>query len=210
MTDFIETPRFPDDIAYGSQMGFGFNTWITTLSSGFEARDSRWLDALGSFMVEGINMTEAQKATLINFFRTVKGRAIGFRIRDWADYTVDSSSGRLGTADTAPGAVTVFQMSKKYAWGAESNFRVIAKPTSAAIYKNSVLQTLTTDYTIDLTTGLVTFVVAPTLGDTLHWVGEFDVPARFDVDEIKATVVNKSGGAWIWNFGAVPIRELRL
>lgn len=209
MTTFIETPRFPDGIAYGSQMGFAYSTWVTLINSGHEQRNSNWLDALCRFTVQGANLTEANKTEFVQFFRTVKGRAIGFRIRDWSDYETDAITGRLGTADTAPGAVTVFQLSKKYAWGTETYFRPIKKPTEVAIYKNSVLQTITTDYTIDMTTGVVTFAFAPTIGDTLHWIGEFDVPARFDVDEIQATIVTRGAGAWVYNFGSVPIVETR-
>lgn len=41
-----------------------------------------------------------------------------------------------------------------------------------SVYKGAVLQTLTTDYTVDLTTGIVTFVVAPITGVdnvTIYW-----------------------------------------
>lgn len=210
MTTFIETPRFPDGIAYGSQMGHSYFTHVTILGSGHEQRNIAWADALCRFVIQGANLKEEAKTTFVNFFRTVKGRGIGFRIRDWADYETDSSTGRLGTADTAPGVVTAFQLAKKYTWGSETYFRPITKPTSVAVYKNDVLQTLTTDYTIDLTTGIVTFVSAPTLGDTLHWIGEFDVPARFDVDQIDATIVNKGGGQWVYNFGTVPVVEIRV
>ena len=210
MTTFIETPRFPDNVAYGSQMGFAYDTQVVILGSGHEQRNINWADALCRFVVQGANLTEDEKTDFVEFFRTVKGRGIGFRIRDWSDYAVDSSTGKLGTADTAPGSVSIFQLTKKYTWGSETYYRPITKPTSVAVYKNSILQTLTTHYTIDTTTGIVTFVSPPTIGDTLHWIGEFDVPARFDVDQIDATIITTAAGGWMYNFGTVPVVEVRV
>lgn len=206
MADFIESPRFPDSIAYGTSFGPEYFTWVTALGSGYQVADSRWYDSLHRFNVMMPVEKKEEADLLLTLFHVCKGRAKGFRIRDWLDYQATTSTGRLGEADTAPGGVTVFQLTKKYAFGAETYYRPIKKPTTVAIYKNGVLQTLTTHYTINLTTGLVTFVSAPTIGDSLHWVGEFDVPVKFEIDRLQ--INGRTYG--VWDFGQIPIVEMRL
>lgn len=299
MTTFIESPRFPDDIAYGSVMGFGFLTEVTVLNSGHEQRNVKWADALGRFAVDGANMEEDQKDTFIDFFRIVKGRGIGFRIRDWSDYEATTSNGYLGTSAVGTGGPT-YQLYKHYAAGAETYNRLIAKPSATAgeftPYRGGVAITAGAsagNYSIDTTTGILTmvadassaasaitpgattsvtlaanpgtlvagqklylsgftganaslvnglahtinsvsgagpyvFVLAtdtsgatitvgsgtgykyPQASESMLWAGNFDVPARFDVDDVALTIVAKSGGGWIYNFGTVPIKEIRV
>lgn len=45
--------------------------------------------------------------------------------------------------------------------------------------------------------------------DSLRWTGEFDVPARFDTDQMSIQVVNKSQGVLLESWDAIPILEVR-
>ena len=47
---FIETPRFPDDIAYGAQGGPMYSTDVVATASGYEKRNQNWAQRASSSM----------------------------------------------------------------------------------------------------------------------------------------------------------------
>ncbi len=87
------------------------------------------------------------------------------------------------------GVTTIFQLVKSYTAIAGTDYiREIVKPVAnPRIYVNSVLQTISTHYTQDLLTGLITFVTAPADTLTVEWDGLFDIPVRFNVDDMMLT-----------------------
>lgn len=68
------------------------------------------------------------------------------------------------------------------------------------IYDNVTLKTVSTDYTVDYTTGIIHFVTAPTAGHVISWTGEFLIPCRFAEDSLPQAelfydvVDNKASG----------------
>jgi uncharacterized protein (TIGR02217 family) len=54
------------------------------------------------------------------------------------------------------------------------------------VYKNAVLQT--TGVSVDAATGLVTFSTPPAAGQVITASFQFDVPVRFDVDRLAASL----------------------
>lgn len=153
---FIESPTCPDDHGYGGSGGPGYSTDIVATASGYEHRNSNWTSARRKWDI-GYTRTQAQLDTLMAFFHAVRGKANGFRFRDPADYAVTLSDGLIGSGvgDGTPGAM---QLRKRYSSGASTTDRDIRKPATAAIYRGGVLKTITTHYTIDMTTGLITWV----------------------------------------------------
>lgn len=71
------------------------------------------------------------------------------------------------------------------------------------IYLNAVLQV--SGYTVDHTTGVVTFSVAPGAGVAVSSDFDFDVPVRFDTDLLSV----RADGPGIYVWDAIPIVELR-
>lgn len=69
-----------------------------------------------------------------------------------------------------------------------------------------VLATNTTGKSIVIGTGRGYKYPQPT--DILTWSGEFDVPVRFDTDEIVWTIANKSGGQYVYNAETIPVVEI--
>jgi uncharacterized protein (TIGR02217 family) len=59
---------------------------------------------------------------------------------------------------------------------------------------------------MDPATGLVTFEVAPEVGVEITAGYEFDVPVRFDTDQIRTSVASFKAG----DVPTVPVVELRL
>ena len=56
---FMETPRFPDDIAQGSVGGPGYSTDVTVMFSGHEARNINWSRARGRWEASSAVRTAA-------------------------------------------------------------------------------------------------------------------------------------------------------
>ncbi len=198
---FIET-RFPTDIAYGSGGGPAYSTDIVITQSGYEQRNANWSQARAQYNVAHGVKTQAQLDTLIAFFRARKGRADGFRFKDWTDYQVTGQA--IGTGN---GTTTAFQLVKTYTSGSVTETRTITKPVAGTvnIYLNSVLQN-TSVYTLDTTTGLITFNTAPGNSVAITADYQFDIPARFDTDRLSATL--DAYGSHSWH--DIPIVEIRV
>ena len=188
---FIET-RFPTDISRGASGGPGFVTDVITVNSGFEQRNANWQDARCAFDVSHGVKSQAKLNILIAFFRVMKGRANGFRFRDESDYTVSGSEGIFAAIDA-----THFQMTKRYTTAGNNHDREITKPVTG-----TVAVTGGTVSGIDYTTGIVTM----TTGTPTSWTGEFDVPCRFDIDQMKTSIDFYQTYSW----GGIPIVEVRV
>ena len=199
---FMETPRFPDNISFGSAGGPTFNTKVFTAASGFEQRNVLWSEARAKYNVtQGIRVKEDMD-TVLAFFYTVRGKATGFRFKDWADYELVNEQIGTGT-----GALSVFNLTKTYAAGSLNYVRRIYKPVSGTVHVtvNGNPQTESTDYTIDYSTGVITFLITPGSGFPIRVSCEFDVPVRFDVDEINITHEDWHTESW----SSINIIELR-
>src|SRR5262249_47653895 len=139
--------------------GAMFSTDVVETFGGYEQRNINWSEARGQWNVAHGVKAQSQLDTLIAFFRARRGKAIGFRFKDWSDYKISNKI--IGTGN---GAQTAFQLVKSYVSGAVAVDRTITKPVAGTIqvFKNGVLQS--SGYTADTTTGLVTFTIAPASG----------------------------------------------
>ncbi len=178
---FIET-RFPTDISFGSAGGPEYSTDIVITQGGHEQRNINWSAARARYNVAYGVRSQEQLSALVAFFRARKGRADGFRFKDWTDYQTTAEP-----IDTGDGSTTQFQLVKTYVNGSVTDTRTITKPVSGSIliYKAGVLQT--TGYSVSTTTGIVTFSTAPTAGAAITATFDFDVPVRFDTDRLSAS-----------------------
>lgn len=168
---FIETPRFPDDISYGSSGGPCFSTTVVEVASGREKRNINWSQARAKYNVSMGVRSQAQLDDLVTLYRAVYGRAYAFRYKDWADYKATQAQGVLVSLGGG-----VYQMYKRYTFGSVSYDRIIQKPVSGSITLHGGTGT------IDYTTGKISGSTATA------WSGEFDVPVRFDTDEFNASI----------------------
>jgi uncharacterized protein (TIGR02217 family) len=199
MSGFHEV-QFPPDISYGASGGPGYSTTVVTTVSGHERRNANWAAARGKWNVaHGLKKRE-QVAALIAFFRARKGRAYGFRFKDWTDYQAFAQP--IGVGD---GSNRTFQLIKRYASGGEIESRLIAKPVTGTvkIYRDGV--EAVTGWSVNTATGLVTFTTAPAPGVQVTADFEFDVPVRFDSDQMDITIETYQLGSW----GQIPVLEIR-
>jgi uncharacterized protein (TIGR02217 family) len=168
--------------------------------SGHEKRNVNWVQARGRWDVAGGLKKQAQIDELIAFFRARRGRAYGFRFKDWTDYM--ASGQLLGTGDDAQ---TQFQLVKHYPSGSVIEVRTITKPVAGTVkvYLDGVEQL--SGWSVDTITGLVTFGLPPVLGVELTADFEFDMPVRFDTDHMAVTIESYRLHTW----QQIPIVELR-
>jgi len=201
MTAFAEV-QFPPEISYGSKGGPMFSTDVVSTFSGHEQRNINWLEARARYDIGSGIKTEEQWQELIAFFRSRRGRAIGFRYKDWSDYRgINQPIGR------GEGNKKRFQLVKHYVSGNFAYTRIINKPVNnnfCKIYIDSLV--CEEGINIDFTTGIVTFEQAPRETEEITADFEFDVPVRFDTDHIDLSMDNFAIGSW----GNIPLIEIRI
>src|ERR1700733_10820065 len=114
-----------DEIELPLRVGFGwaggpsFSTEIVVIDSGYERRNQNWSQARRTFDARTGVRSTTDAATLLTFFHASAGRAHGFRLQDWSDYTsaADTISAPAFTDQaiaTGDGATTIFQLVKNY------------------------------------------------------------------------------------------------
>ncbi len=193
--------QFPPDIAYGAQGGPEYLTTVVAMASGYEQRNVNWAAARGKWNVASGLKHQSQLDTLIAFFRARKGRAYGFRFKDWTDYKATEQA--LGVGD---GTNKSFQLVKAYVSGAGNDTRTIKKPVQDTVvpYLAGVKQT--SGWSVSTMTGVLTFLVAPAQGVAVTADFEFDVPVRFDTDSMAVTIEQIDLHQW----SDIPIVEIRV
>ena len=168
--------------------------------AGHEKRNVNWAEARGRWDVASGLKKQAQLDELIAFFRARRGKAYGFRFKDWTDYRATDQL--LGTAD---GVQTQFQLLKHYPSGSVIEARTVTKPVSGTVkvYLDGIEQVA--GWSVGTKTGLVTFGTAPGAGAAVTADFEFDVPVRFDTDHMAVTIETYRLHTW----QQIPIVELR-
>jgi uncharacterized protein (TIGR02217 family) len=198
--------QFPPDISLGAVGGPGFKTTITVLSGGAEKRNIDWANAKGAWDVAHGLRTQMQLDALRAFFYARRGRAYGFRFKDSTDFNVPDEGGHNPLMFTTNGYDRAFQIVKVYSDAAGSYTRNMSKPVAGFVYvyDNDLPPT---DYVVDLTPGIITLgsTLGSTTGDAISVACQFDVPARFDIDDMKITLTDIDNLAW----GQIPIVEIR-
>lgn len=201
MTSDFHEVRFPLDIGLGSTGGPVRRTDIVTLASGRERRNSRWAQSRRRYDAGlGVRTVDALHA-VVGFFEERRGRLTGFRFRDRIDWRSGSPSQeptpldqRIGTGD---GVTTRFMLTKTYGVGLAPYARPIAKPVGGTVRValDGFEQAIGSSFTCDPTTGLITFALPPAAGAAVTAGYAFDVPVRFDTDELDIDLSAFDAGA---------------
>ncbi|MET4632363.1 uncharacterized protein (TIGR02217 family) [Kaistia defluvii] len=107
----------------------------------------------------------------------------------------------LGAGDEE---TTVFQLRKTYGALHAPYERAIAKPVEGSVTV-AVDGVATEDFAVDPTTGLVTLAEAPAEGAIVTAGFRFDVPVRFDADQLVINLAAFEAG----EIPSIPIVEIR-
>lgn len=199
--------RFPVRLAFGARGGPRRQISITALSNGFEQRN-----AAQRFSRRVYDAGTALKSiddiyVLLNFFEARQGPLYGFRFRDPMDF----KSGALGNPVTAldqavgtgTGQTQVFQLFKTYGDAAGEVTRPITKPVSGSVTA-AIDGLITSDFSVDSLTGRISFAEAPPQGAIITAGYEFDIPVRFDTQQLDISLDSFGAG----EIPSIPLMEI--
>jgi uncharacterized protein (TIGR02217 family) len=177
MSTFVESPRWPGCPSFGYTSDPEYRVVITRRASGVEKRNRSWLRPLLKLTVTVGPRMEAEIQELLEHWHAVGGQALGWRMKDWADFKSCQVQNTISALDQPlvelPDSSGDYQLVKRYAFGIDEDsqpvyqYRDIYKPVPGTVVLSGA-------GTVDYTTG----IVSGSSGGT--WGGEFDIPARYD------------------------------
>ncbi|MBO0661839.1 DUF2460 domain-containing protein [Jiella sp. MQZ9-1] len=201
--------RFPLRVAFGSSGGPERRTDIVRLSTGFETRNQRFARSVRHYDAGSGLKSLADLSAVLEFFEAMRGKLIGFRFRDPLDHT----SAPLGASVTAldqeigvgDGATTRFALCKAYGTADSAYSRPIEKPVDGSVLIAQGGVAMATGFTVDATSGIVSFAAPPATGTPITAGFEYDVPVRFDIDQLTINVTAFQAG----DIPNIPLIEVR-
>ncbi|MCF6220532.1 MAG: DUF2460 domain-containing protein [Robiginitomaculum sp.] len=189
--------NFPLPLVFGASGGPVRQTEIITLANGHEQRNTAQANSRRRYDA-GVGVKSlADMQMLIAFFEARRGQLCGFRFCDPMDHNAD---GEIGIGD---GQTTEFQLSKTYADAAGSWQRTITKPKPGSVNIQLDAQP-TSSFNLDISTGVVVFDTAPGSGVVIVANFEFDVPVRFDTEQLTTSLESFGAGGAV----NVPLIEV--
>lgn len=202
--------RFPTAISRGSTGTAERRTDVVTTASGREERNARWANSKRSYNAGfGVKSLDDIQ-NVVAFFEERRGRLYAFRWKDFADFKSCTATATVAATDqiigTGDGTTATFQLVKKYGTGTRNYLRMINAPVAGTV-RVAVNGTVTTQFTVNLLTGVVTFNAgaSPASAAVIAAGFEFDVPVRFDSDAITINLAHFAGG----EIPHIPLVEVR-
>lgn len=208
----FEEVAFPLRIALGASGGPVRQTELVTLGSGYEQRNARWAFSRRRFDA-GIGVRSiGDLHEVVSFFEARSGRLVGFRFRDplvnkscTPNSQISPDDQLIGEGD---GTNTRFQLVIASSNEQVNPPRIIAKPVSETvrIAVDGVELVEGAGFVVDTTVGVVEFQPGniPQSGETVTAGFEFDIPVRFDTDEITVNLRAFEAG----EIPSIPIIEI--
>jgi uncharacterized protein (TIGR02217 family) len=206
----IDDVRLPEKWSKGSTGGLAFLTSIVPVASGDEDREERWENPLWRGDIAHNVKTPAQIVELRAFHAARRGASRGFLLKDWIEYTSSADGVTAATMldqplGTGDGAVTTFQLVKRYTDAGGTYDRPIKWPVSGTLLValDGVLKG--SGVSVARGTGVVTLTPAPGNGVVITAGYQFDVPVRFEDDHFPLTwdTINSRSA------GSMPLAEVR-
>ena len=195
----------------GARGGPVFNTTVLGTQDNRETRAQNWSQELSRWDIGYGIMKQEDLEILSSFFRQRRGRLHGFLFKDWSDYEVPN----LQHFGDGNGTTRKFQLRKVYGDPAldplEWYERKITRPIASTVQIFTTTNPTRGPYIriypeLDEDTGVVTLTSAIPVGTELYWIGEFDIPVRFDVDALDIAV-EWADAMEIRNVNIMEIRE---
>jgi uncharacterized protein (TIGR02217 family) len=143
--------------------------------------------------------TLAQLHDVIQFFEGRRGKLHSFRFKDFADFKSGNANAVPQRTDQILGSGTgvqaAFQLVKRYGGPSREYVRNITAPVAGTVLV-AVNGVATVAFTLNALTGVVTFNAGsiPANGAIVTAGFEFDVPVRFDTDEITVNLKHFEAG----------------
>ena len=208
---------FPLELSRNSIGGPGFKTDIIETDSGDEERVARWAGGRHQWDVRLELEWDDLISDLKTFYMARQGAARGFLFEDPMDHATTTNGRTDPTAvsflDVNPlaigdGSTTQFQLAKHYISGSITHVRAITKPKTGTVKIGLGGSEQGSGWTVNTTTGIVTFTTAPGNGVQVQAGCEFYVPVRFGKEADEALRVAMLGGT-AGELANVPIIEIK-
>ena len=188
-----------------------YSTSIVPADGGEEDRNASWTAARRRWRSDAARLTDELVEKLEMHFHMTRGAWKTFLFKDRADFnhwqvSTSTAAIAIGTGDAAD---LTFPLVKRYGSGADQRSRTITDPISGTvqIYLAGVLQTETTDYSIDYETGIVTFTSAPGGGVAVTAKFQFRTRVRFASDRLPLAPVARGRKYLISSVELIEVRR---
>ena len=187
------------------------STEVITLGSGSEQRNTRWANSRRRYNVGYGVKTLNDLHRILAFFEERRGRLFGFRFRDPMDFSSSTPGSEISPNDqelgSGDGERTRFKLTKTYGKDEFAYVRTISRPlpdTLEIAINGTALGR--SEFQFDAEAGEVeiTGTTVPGDGDRITAGFEFDVPVRFDTDEILVNLNHFDAG----DIPSIPLVEL--
>jgi uncharacterized protein (TIGR02217 family) len=206
----FDDARFPTAISRRATGGPERRTEVVTTASGREERNSRWAHSRRKYNIGfGVkSVTDLQ--AVIAFFEARRGKLYAFRYKDFTDFKSCAPTANVSATDqvigTGTGVASTFQLVKHYGAPLRDYQRSIFAPVAGTVLV-AVNGTPSVNFTTDVSTGLITFNAGsiPANGAVVTAGFEFDVPVRFDTDQITVNLAHFNAG----EIPDIPLVEVR-
>ncbi len=191
--------RFPTAISRGCTGGPERRTDVVTTASGREERNSRWANSRRKYNLGFGVKTIAQLHDVIQFFEGRRGKLHSFRFKDFTDFKSSAANAVPQRTDqilgTGNGVLATFQLVKHYGGPSRDYVRNITAPVVGTVLV-AVNGVASLAFTLNAVTGVITFNAGsiPASGVVVTAGFEFDVPVRFDTDEITVNLKHFEAG----------------
>ena len=201
--------RFPTAISRGVTGGPERRTDVVTTASGREERNSRWANSRRKYNLGFGVKTIAQLHDVIQFFEGRRGKLHSFRFKDFTDFKSSAANAVPQRTDqilgTGTGVLAAFQLVKHYGGPSRDYVRNITAPVVGTVLV-AVNGVASLAFTLNAVTGVITFNAGsiPATGAVVTAGFEFDVPVRFDTDEITVNLKHFEAG----DIPEIPLLEV--
>lgn len=210
--DSFHDVRFPARIAFGASGGPARRNEIVQLTSGMEKRNARTSQSRRRYDAgTGLKSVE-DLYQVMAFFEARRGSLHAFRFRDPFDMKSCAPGDQLSEMDQhlgdGDGARSRFPIRKTYGSGADAYQRLIRypDPDTIIVAVAGSVKAAGADYLFDIASGEIVFAPAAVPGPGMAVTAgfEFDVPVRFDTDEITASITSFHAG----HIPSIPLIEV--
>lgn len=178
--------EFPRSVAEGLSWGPLFDTDRVIEGGGGSQRNQNWEECMRAADAAKACKDAATRLDLIAFFKVVRGSAFSWKTRDWSDYLATVAEGYWSAVGDG-----TYQMMKRYTRSGLTYDETITLPETTDTENPLVIydaggnaMTVTTDYTLSATSGILTPVGSPIKVPTT-WKGPYFVRCIFETDEIR-------------------------
>jgi uncharacterized protein (TIGR02217 family) len=190
MTGFHDV-NFPSRLKFNVSGGPEMRVDVTRLSSGHERRNKRWSAPLRRYLISVGQRPLDEIQVLTAFFEARSGPLHGFRFRDPFEHSTAVLNQNVSANDVEIGIGNGVTTDMNLILG---NGRQVTHPIEESLRVAINGLEISTGFSFDQSSQKLIFDQAPASGETISAGFQFDVPVRFENEQLVATrTVNNAG-----------------